>query len=54
NAHHIEQNVDVFDFELTAHELASVAAIDRDRSSFRVPRALLKTVTRLAPVRQLP
>ncbi|MET0714591.1 MAG: aldo/keto reductase [Mycetocola sp.] len=48
---HIEQNVDIFDFALTEAELARIAAIDRNRPSFRVPRWLLSAVSRLPAVR---
>lgn len=54
NTHHIEQNLDVFDFALTDDELAGIAAIDRNRSSYRMPRPLLNLLTRVAPIRQLP
>ena len=30
----MEQNLDVFDFELTAEEMASIAALDTKTSSF--------------------
>lgn len=47
NPRHIEQNAGIFDFALTDAEMASVAAIDRNKPSFRVPRWLLSAVTRL-------
>jgi 2,5-diketo-D-gluconate reductase A len=53
NPQHITQNVDVFGFELTDDEMARIAALDRNRSSFRAPRWLLRIMTRLAPVRDL-
>jgi 2,5-diketo-D-gluconate reductase A len=54
NPAHIEQNIDIFDFELTSEEMARIAALDRDRPIFRVPRWLLGLVARLAPIRDLP
>lgn len=54
NPAHIEQNIDIFDFELTGAEMTRIAAMDRDRPMFRVPRWLLGLVARLAPVRDLP
>ncbi len=54
NPGHIEENIDIFDFELTPEEMARVEAMDRDRPIFRVPRWLLGLVARLAPVRDLP
>jgi diketogulonate reductase-like aldo/keto reductase len=54
NPAHIEQNIDIFDFELTGEETARIAAMDRDRPMFRVPRWLLGLVARLAPIRDLP
>jgi diketogulonate reductase-like aldo/keto reductase len=54
NPGHIEQNFDIFDFELTDAELARIEALDRDRPLFRVPRWLLGLVARLAPIRDLP
>ena len=54
NPAHIEQNIDIFDFELTREEMARIAGLDRDRPMFRVPRWLLGLVARLAPIRDLP
>ncbi|HEY3409714.1 MAG TPA: aldo/keto reductase [Propionicimonas sp.] len=54
NPAHIEQNIDIFDFELTSEEVARIEAMDRDRPMFRVPRWLLGLVTRLVPIRDLP
>jgi diketogulonate reductase-like aldo/keto reductase len=51
---HIRQNLDVFDFALTDEELARIAALDRNRPSFRIPRWLLAPLTRLAPIQPLP
>jgi 2,5-diketo-D-gluconate reductase A len=48
---HIAENFDLFDFELTADELTRVAGVDRDKPSFRVPRWLLSSLTRLGRVR---
>jgi len=53
NPGHIEQNLDIFDFELTDEEMARIGSMDRDRPMFRVPRWLLGLVARLAPVRDL-
>ena len=54
DAAHIRQNLDIFDFELDAAELASIAAIDRARPMFRLPRWALAIGTRLTRVRLLP
>lgn len=54
NPAHIEQNIDIVDFELTSEEMARIAAMDRDRPMFRVPRWVLSLVARLAPIRDLP
>ncbi len=54
NPVHIEQNIDILDFELTSVEMARIAAMDRDRPMFRVPRWLLGLIARLAPIRDLP
>jgi diketogulonate reductase-like aldo/keto reductase len=54
NPAHIEQNIDIVDFELTSEEMARIAAMDRDRPMFRVPRWVLGLVARLAPIRDLP
>jgi diketogulonate reductase-like aldo/keto reductase len=51
NPRHIAENFDVFDFELTAEDLARIEAVDRDTPSFRVPRWLLGPLTRLGRVR---
>ena len=53
DAAHIRQNLDIFDFELDAAELASIAAIDRARPMFRLPRWALAIGTRLTRVRDL-
>jgi diketogulonate reductase-like aldo/keto reductase len=54
NPMHIEQNIDIFDFELTSEEMARIAAMDRDRPMFRIPRWLLGLAARFAPIRDLP
>lgn len=53
NPSHIRQNLEVFDFALTADEMTRIGALDRGRPTFRVPRWLLSTMLRLAPVRDL-
>jgi diketogulonate reductase-like aldo/keto reductase len=53
NPRHIEQNFDIFDFTLTDAEMEAIAAIDRNRPSFRVPRWLLGAVSRVPAVRDL-
>ena len=53
DAAHIRQNLEIFDFELTEAEMASIAAIDRKRAMFRIPRWALAIGTRLTPVRLL-
>ena len=50
NPQHIEQNVDIFDFEFTDPELARFMAIDRNRPSFRLPCWFFGPITRMAPV----
>ncbi len=54
NPAHIAQNIDIVDFELTSEEMARIAAMDRDRPIFRVPRWLLGLAARFAPIRDLP
>jgi 2,5-diketo-D-gluconate reductase A len=51
---HIQQNFDVFDFELTVEEMRRIDALDRNRPSFRIPRWLLSPGARLARIRPLP
>jgi 2,5-diketo-D-gluconate reductase A len=53
NPRHIAENFDVFDFALTHEELARIAVLDRNTPSFRVPRWLLRPLTRLGRVRDL-
>ncbi|MFH8252655.1 aldo/keto reductase [Microbacterium sp. B2969] len=51
---HIAANIDVFDFELTAGEMADINALGKERPMFRMPRRLMKAVMPLARPRALP
>ncbi len=50
---HIRENIDIFDFELSADELATIDALDRNRPFFRLPRWLMSAVFPLVRSRQL-
>lgn len=52
NTHHIEQNLDVFDFELTDAEVAAIANVDRNRPSSSIPRPILSLLAKTVPIRQ--
>ena len=51
---HIAANLAVFDFELTASEMAAINALGKSRPMFRMPRWVMKTVMPLARSRPLP
>ncbi|MFD4958511.1 aldo/keto reductase [Microbacterium sp. NPDC058389] len=51
---HIAANIDVFDFELTAAEMAGIDALGKDRPMFRMPRWLMSAVMPMARPRPLP
>ncbi|WP_345801294.1 aldo/keto reductase [Microbacterium sp. AZCO] len=54
NPAHIAANIDIFDFELTAAEMAAIDALGKDRPMFRMPRWLMSAVMPLARPRPLP
>lgn len=44
---HQKENLDLFGFTLTEEEMASIAALDRNKSLFRMPKAIDKLMFRL-------
>lgn len=54
NPAHIAANIDVFDFELSATEMAGIDALGKDRPLFRMPRWLMAATMPLARPRPLP
>jgi 2,5-diketo-D-gluconate reductase A len=53
NPAHIAANIDVFDFELSATEMAGIDALGKDRPLFRMPRWLMAAAMPLARPRPL-
>jgi len=51
---HIAANIDVFDFELTAAEMAGIDGLGQDKPMFRMPRWLMSAVMPMAHPRPLP
>ncbi len=54
NPRHIAANLDLFDFELSAAEMARFAELDTGRPNRAVPRWVQRTLFPHLPVRQLP
>jgi diketogulonate reductase-like aldo/keto reductase len=49
NLAHLKENIDIYDFELSGSDMDSVAALDRNKSSFKVPRWILGPSVRMMP-----
>ena len=54
NPAHIAANIDIYDFELTADQMAAIDALGKDRPMFRMPRWLMSAVMPRARPSQRP
>ena len=54
NPAHIAANIDIYDFELTADQMAAIDALGKDRPMFRMPRWMMSAVMPRARPSQRP